>query len=170
MSDYDSIMLDLALADCAERDYQKYQDDLQEQAEATLAEILRDLDIGDLLRNQKDLEPFGDSLHAAVRVLVDKVQEEIGRVSKQRAEALRKADEVNKRKAAKHWEARIQKALEMKRNDPQLSARKISWQVMEEELEEKHITDDEQADYLMDTVSETLRKRLGRNAEFKAIK
>jgi hypothetical protein len=170
MSDYDSIILDLALAECAERDYQKYQDDLQERAEATLAEVLRDIDIDGLLNDQKDLEPYGDPLHAAVRILVDKVQEEISQVSKQRAEALRKADEVIKRKTEKHWADRIKKAVEIKHNNPNLSDRKIAWQVMEEELDEKYITDDEEADYLMDTVSETLRKKLGKHPKFKALK
>ena len=170
MSDFDSIILDLALADCAERDYQKYQDDLQEQAEATLAEVLRNIDIDGLLNDQKDSEPYGDPLHAAVRILVDKVQEEIQKVSKQRADAQQKALEAIERKTEKHWADRIQKAIKIKHNNSNLSDRKIAWQVMEEELDEKYITDDEEADYLMDTVTETLRKKLGKHPEFKALK
>lgn len=170
MSDFDSIILDLALADCAERDYQKYQDDLQEQAEATLAEVLRNIDIDGLLNDQKDSEPYGDPLHAAVRILVDKVQEEIQKVSKQRADAQQEALEAIERKTEKHWADRIQKAIKIKHNNSNLSDRKIAWQVMEEELDEKYITDDEEADYLMDTVTETLRKKLGKHPEFKALK
>lgn len=170
MSDFDSIILDLALADCAERDYQKYQDDLQEQAEATLAEVLQNIDIDGLLNDQKDSEPYGDPLHAAVRILVDKVQEEIQKVSKQRADAQQKALEAIERKTEKHWADRIQKAIKIKHNNSNLSDRKIAWQVMEEELDEKYITDDEEADYLMDTVTETLRKKLGKHPEFKALK
>lgn len=170
MSDYDSIMFDVALEESAERDFQQYQADLQEQAEATLAEVLRDLDIDDLLSNQKDLEPYGDPLDAAVRILVDAVQEKIRQTSKQRAEALRKANEVKKRNTEKLWADRIQESLAWKHSDPRLSASKIARQVMENEIEDKNITDDEEADYLFDTVAATLRRKLGKNTEFKAIK
>jgi len=170
MSDYDSIMFGLALEASAERDYQQYQADLQEQAEATLAEVLRDLDIDDLLRNQKDLEPYGDPLHTVVRILVDAVQEKIRQTSKQRAEALRKANESIKCKTEKFWADRIQKALKKKRRNPRLSASQIAKRVIEKEIEDKEITDEEKVDHMIDTAAETLRKKLGKNAEFKAIK
>jgi len=170
MSDYDSIMLDVALAERTERDYQKYQDDLQEQAEATLAEVLGDLDIDDLLKNQKELEPYGDLLHAVVRVLVNKVEERIRQTSKQRAEALQLAAEEKKRLTEMRWAGRIQKAIEIKTYNSTLSTSEIARQVMDDEIEDNRITDDKKADYLFDTVSETLRKKLGKNAKFKAIK
>lgn len=170
MSDYESTIFDGALEARADWEHQKYRADLQEQAEITLAEVLRDLNIDDLVRNQRDLEPYRDPLHAAVRILVDKVQEMIRQTSKQRAEALQLAAKEKKRLTEMRWADRTQKALKMKRNNPKLSASEIARQVMDDEIEDNHITDDKKADYLFDTVSETLRKRLGQNAEFKAIK
>lgn len=170
MSDRESLEFDAALEAKSDWEHSQYQADLQENAEAALLELLPDVDPEVLLTALRNQDKYGDSFNAVLIGLIDAIQGKLTEENDQREDALRKANEINRRKVIRRWSPRIKMAVDKKRRNPKLSASMIAQLVIEDEIKNKKITDERKVDYLMDTVTETLRKKLGKNAEFKAIK
>lgn len=73
MSDWESIMLDIAINDAADRDYERHLAELQEVLEAALLELKPNIDLDGLPKSTGE----GDPLYAAVLEMADTVQAKV---------------------------------------------------------------------------------------------
>lgn len=106
MSDWESIMMDIAINDAADQDYQRHLAELQEVLEAALLELKPTIDLDSLPKSTGESDP----LYAAVMAMVDTVQARVDAHRDGQRHRGNKSGEQRAEKAAELLEERQQEA------------------------------------------------------------